>query len=171
MLVLVAGLLPALAQQPKLPPIVEIAEVEDTDGNTVIDIASCLQDGKYVYYLDVGSLAIGNEVVQISLDPVDRLFIPLGETLTESVSTMQKLLDLYNTESGTSTEIEACYAPLLPDSTRETVKVTFRRILLGRKLEFSMDRGDHILATYVSRSDFANLMSNLKAYSRMHPGQ
>ena len=36
------------------------------------------------YYLEVGNMGVGGEVIQINFDPVFVLFIPLGSTIEEA---------------------------------------------------------------------------------------
>ena len=124
---------------------------------------------KFWYYLNVGALGHGDEVLQVVFDPVSKLYIPLGETFTEAFETMEKLQELYGNEKDTVYETEGNLAPLLPTDEMETVKITTRKYLFSRKLEFSLEREDHIRATYLSKSDFNNLMFSLKVHRKLHP--
>lgn len=146
----------------KLPVIIEIAQVESGDGELILDVFSIERDGDIKYYLNVGSLGIGDEVIQINFDPLFKLFIPLGETQDEVMETLGSLQELYNETPGTSIECAGNFAPALPDDKLETVKVTLRKVLLSRKLEFALEREGYTRATYVSKSDFKNLMVNVK---------
>ena len=82
---------------------------------------------------------------------------------------MEKLQELYGNENDTVYETEGNLAPLLPTDKMETVKITTRKYLFSRKLEFSLEREDHIRATYLSKSDFNNLMFSLKVHRKLHP--
>ena len=159
------------AQDKRAPGIFEIAEVEDSDtGQTTLSFFSIrAEDGTDLYYLDVGMLGAGDDVVQVLFDPVFRLFIPMGSTLAEAVENLEELQQLFKSEPGTTREMEASFAPLLPDERRETATVTYRKIFLSKKLMFSLEREGYIRATYVSKSDLGQLVSNAKWYKRTHP--
>lgn len=62
-----------------------------------------------------------------------------------------------------------CRAAAFPTDERETVTITTRKVMLSRKLEFSLQREDYIRATYISKSDFASLVGSLKFYRKLHP--
>ncbi|MBQ9193656.1 MAG: hypothetical protein IJ156_08055 [Bacteroidales bacterium] len=158
----------AFAQEFRLPQINEIAEVENED-DTVLSLFSMARDGQTVYFLNVGQLGVGDEVFQVQFDPVFQLFIPLGGTLEASLETLGQLQELLKEPDGTVREIEACFAPAMPNASRETAKVTIHKRLFGRQLEFSLEREGYIRATYVSRSDFNSLVSSAKFYRRFHP--
>ncbi len=159
----------AFAQNNTFPAIDEIAQVENADGDLIADVFSLTRDGQTRYYLNVGALGHGDEVLQVVFDPVSKLYIPLGETFTEAFETMEKLQELYGNEKDTVYETEGNLAPLLPTDEMETVKITTRKYLFSRKLEFSLEREDHIRATYLSKSDFNNLMFSLKVHRKLHP--
>ena len=154
---------PAFAQQKSgFPQVVEIAQVESESDLVELGVFSYVLDGKKIYFLNVGTLGAGDKVLQIVIDPVTRLFIPLGETRDEVMTNVEILKAQFKKAPGTETEVTGNYAPLLPDGNNETVKVTTRKALFGRRLEFAIERDGVYLATYVSKSDFNILVSNLK---------
>jgi len=65
--------------------------------------------------------------------------------------------------------VTGCFAPAIPNENRETVTVTSRKVLFSKKLEFKIERDGVTRATYVSRSDFKNLMVNVKLNQRWLP--
>ena len=156
------------AQQKKLPVIDEIVEVEDSNGDSVLDVFAHNKDGKTVIYLNVGNLGIGDNVVQLLFDPVYKLYIPLGETFTEAMESLTEMQRLFKAEPGTVTEYTGNFAPLAPTSELESVKVTTRKGLVSRQLEFALEREGYIRATHVSKSDFSNLMANLKLNKKLY---
>ena len=160
----------AYAQKPDITRMSEIVEVESGEGEVTLSLFSVPVGDKPGYFLYVGTLGIGNAVIQFNVDPVNKLFLPLGGTLSESMETLQRLQEMYK-EPGSSCEMEACFAPLVPDDSRETVRVTSRKVLLSRQLEFTLDRGDHLRSTSVVRSDFNTLMFALKGYQKLHPDE
>ena len=141
----------------------EIIDVEDGNGEVVLSVFSMpTQDGENCYYLYAGEMGFGDEVLQINLDPISKLFIPLGKDYEETMETLQMLKERFKATPGTSIEMEGCFAPLVPNDKRETIKITTKKVLFSRKLMFSIEMEDHLRATYVSKSDFNNLMFNLK---------
>ena len=157
-----------LCAQPKrpVPPIVEIADVESSEN--ALAVFAMNADGQSAYYLNVGQLGAGDDVLQILFDPVDMLFIPLGATMSEALATLQELEALYAGEPGATLEIEACFAPVLPDQSREMATVTMKKRLFCRQLAFVLQRDGYIRSTYVTRSDFRNLMMNVKWNAKTH---
>ena len=55
-----------------------------------------------------GRLTYGDQIVQVRIDPISELFIPLGNTLEESANTLAKFQDIFKSDPGTSLEIEGC---------------------------------------------------------------
>ena len=147
----------------------ELAQVENDEGDTELEVFQMADNGQY--YLSVGHLGIGDDVIQFQFDPVFELFIPLGSTLTEAVATMEQLKDFYKNAPGTSMETNGCLCAAFPNDQWETVTVTSRKLILSRLLEFSVERDDFIRATHVARSDFNALVSSLKFYQKIHPNE
>ncbi len=162
LLVAVLGVFQAHAQKAKMPVVDEIAQVEDSDGNIVCAVFSVKKDGATHYYLDAGNLGVGNDVIQIGVDPLFKLYIPLGQTVNEAIETMEELRDRYKADNGSSIEKEGNLAPFLPNGDVETVKITTRKGILGKSLEFSLQRDGYIRANFIAKSDFGNLLTNFK---------
>lgn len=157
------------AQNPVLRQRMEITQIEE-NGNFNLEIFQMDDNGRY--YLSLGHLGIGDDIVQIQFDPVFELFIPLGETLDEAIDTMETILDLYSDlPLGESTETRGCLSAAYPNDQFETVTVTRRNSLFSRLLEFSVMRDDFVRATYVSKSNFKSLVTGLKFYKKLHPNE
>lgn len=167
--VMLACTFAAFAQGSKMPQRLEIAEIEDSDGNTTGAVFNLPQEGQNHYWLDVGTLGHGDEVIQVVIDPLSHLYIPLGDTLEEAIETLSKLKEYCKETPGTAMEMKGCLRPLLPDPEEmETVTVTARRAL-SRKLEFSVQRESYLRATYVLKSDLGSLLSSVRFYRKLHP--
>lgn len=160
----------ASAQDGGLLNIREVVSI-DKNGNTVLLLFNYPQDGQNQYYLSVGHLGIGDEIIQFHIDPAFELFIKLGTTLDESVEQLQQMSDLYKSDPGTSMEATGCLALGVPNDQFETVTVTFRQVLLTKQLEFSIKRDGYIRATNIERMDFNGMMTSLKLYRKIHPNE
>ena len=156
------------AQSVQITDFSEIAQVQ-SNGDIILDAFSVPVNGQKTYFLCVGTLGIGDDVVQVYFDPVYKLFIPLGTTLSEALETLDQMKDLYKEPEGSRFEMTGCFAPLIPDDTIETVIVTKRKLLLTNKLEFALERQGYTRATYVNRSDFSSIVSSVKLYQKLHP--
>ena len=157
----------AFAQNPVLRQRLELAEVEVDDGDAAYEVFRMEDNGQY--YLSVGHLGIGNEVIQVQFDPIFELFIPLGGTLSEAILTMNKLKALYKESPGTDMHINGCLSAAYPNDNWEDVTVTFRKMLLKNVLDFSVKRDGYIRAAYITKSEFNSLLASLKLYSKIHP--
>ncbi len=166
-LTLTAG---AFAQNTKMPLIYDIVSVSD-DSDTTLDFFSMVKDGQRQYYLCVGTLGIGDEVVQLIFDPIFKLFVPLGATLDEAMVTLEKFQALYKEPNGTSIEAEGSLSAIWPDQKVEPIKITKRKPLLSNMLEFSLEREGYLRATHIRKSDFGNLMMNARFYRSIHPNE
>ena len=119
----------------------------------------------------MGHLGIGNDVIQVQVDPLSELFIPLGGTLAEASETLNQMKDLYKREPGETIEMQGCISVLFPSDKLETVNVTSRKFLLSRMLEFSVGREGFINATHIGKSDFNSLVTTFNFYRKVHPKQ
>lgn len=156
-----------LAQNASLPMILDIASVEN-DGRE-IEVVNIPQDDVNHYYLHVGTMGIGNSIISVDIDPVDRLYVPLGENLTDAISKMEELQALYKQPKGTSMLVQASFGPLFPSETLQTVKVTRFQPLLTNYLEFMISQEDYDRVTHVSRANFNSLLTSVKIYGKIHP--
>lgn len=168
-LVLVFATIVSFGQQSKIPQRLEIAEVEINNGDVNLEVFKVPSDDGLRYFLSVGNLGIGDDVVQIQFDPIFELFIPLGNSLAEAMETLAQLQSVYKKTPGDSVEVEGCLALAFPNENRESVKVTCRKYLLRRMLEFSVEREGYIRSTHIYKSDFSSLMTSMKIYRKIHP--
>ena len=173
-LLFAAASLTVFAQTSKIPQRNEIVQISSDDEDTVnpdiFEVFDQPVDGQHHYYLSVGHLGFGDEVVQVLFDPIFELFIPLGDTLDEAIATMESLKALFKEKPGTVMEVEGCLAFGFPNSDKlEKVTVTYRKLLLSKNLMFSVEREGYIRATYVARSEFNSLVSGVKFYKKLHP--
>ena len=118
----------------------------------------------------MGTLGIGDEVFQVHFDPLFKLFIHLGGTLSEALETLRLMQAHFKEPKGTVLDLNGSFSPAFPREDRvETVTVTSRKGLLSRYLEFSLEREGYIRATYVYKSDLNAIVSGAKFYRRLHP--
>ena len=147
----------------------ELVVVEEENSNERLEIFSMEQDEGVAYYLSVGYLGMGDDFIQVYVDPFHELFIPLGSTLDEAEAVLQQIKDFYKQPKGATMEIMGCFNKFIPDDNLETVTLTRNRLLLSNQIRFSIEREDELRATFVERSSFNSLMSSLKFYRKMHP--
>lgn len=168
----------AFAQNSALRPRVEIAQVESEVGGiveTALEVFYMNDESPRMYYLSLGHLGFGNDIVQIDIDPLTELFIPLGSTVGEAVGKLEEIKALYNMENLETTELEGYFSILYPDTSNPvTVTVTRRQLLASKLLEFSVPaKGSEVLlrARHISRSDFSQIVGGVKFYKKLHPKQ
>lgn len=158
------------AQGSIIKPVYDIAELEINDGDEVLTVFNMPEEGQNHYYLCLGTLGFGDDYVQLNIDPVFQLFIPLGGTLEEAVAKMEELKEVAKQESGTVVETVGTLAIGNPSmGEEETVYVTARRTLLRRLIEFSVKRNGYLRATYISKGELGSLISTVKIYRKLHP--
>ena len=163
-------------QKPSLMrPRMELVNVEtETNGtvNTELEVFYMDDESPRVYYMSVGNLGIGGDIVQLELNPVYELFIPLGNTLEEAIAKMEEIKDFYKQPRHSTMELPGIYAVGYPGGNVRTVKLTRRQMLSSKLVEFSIPvEGDESLvwATYIGRNDFGGLLTSLKVYKKLHP--
>ena len=176
-LFLLAWSVAAFAQENKLPQRLELVTVdlelgdEDSFLSTQenLEVFNMPVDGVNHYYLSVGHLGIGDDVIQFNIDPIFELFIPIGDTVAESLEYLQGLQALFKGPKGKSMEIEGCLAAAFPDDNLEKVTVTYKKVLLTNVLAFSVERQGYIRATHIPKNQFNSLVKSLKFYRKLHP--
>lgn len=176
-LALLACSVAVYAQGTRFPQRLELVTVDLNVGNEGsflsaeenLEVFNMPKDGANHYYLSVGHLGIGDDIIQIDIDPISELFIPLGDTVAEAMDYLLKLQALYKEPKGTSMEIEGCLAAAFPNDKLEQITVTYQKVLLTNLLAFSVKRGDYIRATHIPKSQFNSLVRSLKFYRKIHP--
>ncbi|MBO4416627.1 MAG: hypothetical protein J5801_00740 [Bacteroidales bacterium] len=167
----------AVAQDFKLPQRLELATVDlqvgDDDSllraEENLEVFNMPIDGENHYYLSVGHLGIGDDVIQFNIDPIFELFIPIGDTVAEAMDNLKELQSLFKGPKGGSMEIEGCLAAAFPNDNLEKVTVTYQKVLLTKVLAFSVEREGYVRATHIPKSQFNSLISSLKLYRKLHP--
>ncbi len=145
----------------------EIASIEKENGDNSLMVFFMPEMNQY--YLCVGNLGIGDDVLQFNYDPIFDLFIPLGETLENALARLEEFKTLVKQPDGTAMETIGCLAFGYPNDELEPVTVSSYRVLLGRKLMFSVKRGEYIRATHIPKADISAIVSSVKFYRRLHP--
>ena len=161
----------AFAQDNKIPQRLEIVTIDDDDDDAVLEMFDMPTDGQSHYFLSVGHLGFGDEIIQVQLDPLFELFLPLGDTLDEAQEALGQMQDLFKQSVGTSIEVTGNLALGYPRDDREPVKVAYKRFLLSRMLEFSVERDGYMRAAHIGRADFNSLITSLKLYRKIHPNE
>lgn len=156
------------AQDSSIPVIKEIVSVEQED-EIILDLFNMPSEGENHYYLCVGALGFGDDVVQVLFDPVFKLFIPIGSSIDEALGTLDQMQALFKQPVDSFIEMPGCLAFGFPNDNLETVKITYRRPFLTRKLEFSLEREGYIRATFVSKSDLGSIVTSTKIHKKLHP--
>ena len=159
------------AQTSKIPVVKEIVSIEDENTGETVEIVNIPLDGVNRYYLDLGTMGIGNRTIQIDVDPIDRLYIPLGNNVTEALAFMGELKTLFKEPKGTMREIQGSFKPFFPGEDLETVKVYRYQPLLTNQLQFVIERDGYERVTHIDKSGFGALVSGLKLHGKMHPSQ
>mgnify|MGYP007070240319 CR=1 FL=1 len=160
----------AFSQGSILKQTIDIAEVEVND--VTVSVINIPEEGQNQYYLCVGTLGVGDDFIQLQLDPVFQLFIPLGGTLEEAQAKLGAFKAIAKEPTGTMLETVGILAignPSLGDP--EPVYVTSRRFIFERNAEFSVKRNGYIRATYISKSELGSLLSSVKLYRKIHPNE
>lgn len=163
------------AQESQFPQRNEIVRVEHED-DSIGSIPEFLEvfsqpgeNGGKHYFLSVGHLGMGDKVVQLVFDPLFELFIPLGDSLDEAIQSLEEMQALYDEPVGTGIEEKGCLAFGFPNDKLETVKVSYRKFLLSRLLEFSVEREGYIRSTHIHRSDFKAILRGVKFHKKLYP--
>ena len=159
-----------------LRPRMEIAEVETEVADMVdtqLEVFYMNDESPRMYYLSLGNLGVGTDIVQIDFDPVFELFIPLGGTLEEAVAKMEEIKGFYALPKLSTAELSGSFALAYPNDNVVTVTVTRRQLILTKLLEFSIPTGSEgiVRATHISKSDFSSLLSSVKLYRKLHPNE
>ncbi len=172
--ILFIAIIPVLsyAQEEGLPNRLEITQIEINDGQTELEVFELLKSsGEKTYWLSVGHLGIGDDIIQIQFDPIFELFIPLGDNLEDAQETMETIYSYFKKSSSNVLELQGCLAPAFPNSEFETVKIVPRRYFLSRLLQFKVERDGYIRCNHISRGEFGSLLTGLKLYRKLHPNE
>lgn len=158
------------AQTPKLQARASIAEFEDEVSHFEV-FPLDMGNGQKQYYLCLGRIYHGDDIVQVGIDPVSEMFVYLGGTMDEAIATMESMLPWFELPNGSVNEVEGIITVIQPSGKNGILKVKSLKPLLTRNLEFYEERDGYIIAASISRSAFKNLVSGVKFYRKLHPKQ
>ncbi|MBO4475155.1 MAG: hypothetical protein J5737_00320 [Bacteroidales bacterium] len=159
------------AQTSKLPVIKEITSISNENTGRTVSIVNIPVDNVNHYWLDAGNMGIGDKVVQVEVEHIYRLYIPLGDNVTDALKTMEGLKSLYKEPKGTMREIQGSFKPFLPGEGLETVQVYRHQPLLTNQLQFVIERDGYDRVAYLDKSDFNSLFSGLKFHGKLYPNE
>ena len=163
--------LAASAQMSKIPQRLEIIQIENEGDATFVELFNAPKDGQNHYFLSVGHLGIGDKVVQVYIDPLTELFVPLGGTVEEALARLEEIKDLFKMLKGQAADIETLVSMFYPGGDTVTARVVARKFLVSKVLEFSIPTGEEglVRAAFVGKSDLGGLIVSLKLYRKIHP--
>ena len=162
----------AFAQGSVLKQTLEIAEVEIDDGDILISVFNMPEGDQNQYYLCVGTLGFGDSFIQLEIDPLFQLFIPLGGTLDEAQAKLEEFKNVAKLPTGTGIETVGCLALANPSTGElEPVSVTSKRFFIQRIISFSVQRNGYVRASHVPRIDFNALVTSVNLYRKIHPNE
>ena len=160
------------AQNPSiLRPRIEIVSASDEDSGPGLEVFYMGDEDPRMYYLSLGYLAIGSEMVQVYIDPLTELFVPLGGTVEEALARLEEIKDLFKMLKGQAADIETLVSMFYPGGDTVTARVVARKFLVSKVLEFSIPTGEEglVRAAFVGKSDLGGLIVSLKLYRKIHP--
>lgn len=165
----------AFSQNKLLRPRIEIAELENDVTVDAIEMEVFYMDDESprMYYLSLGHIGIGTDIVQVDFDPVFELFVPLEGTIQEAIAKMEEIKTWFKEERLTEHELSGFFSLAYPGGDPVSIKVTSRRLLASKILEFSLPTGTDgiVRATHIGKAEFGSLLSSVKIYKRLHPKQ
>ena len=172
LLLAVAPVVSSAQENPLLKQTVEIVELDVNESNLHFSIFDMPEGDAHNYYLDLGTLGIGDAFVQLHLDPLSHLFIFLGNTLAEAQVAMDDLKAFAKQPHATIREMMGTLSVGNPlTGTPEPLYLTVRKGLLSSNVEFSIHRESAVRSTWIAKSDIGSLASSLKIYRKLHKKQ
>ena len=83
----------AFSQNKLLRPRIEIAQLENdvTIDAIEMEVFYMNDEDPRMYYLSLGHIGIGTDIVQVDFDPLFELFVPLGGTIKEAIAKMEEI--------------------------------------------------------------------------------
>lgn len=123
------------------------------------------------YFVCLGNLGVGDDVIQLNIDPVSKLFIPLGNDLDGAIEKMTALQNIFKEDLGYTTTIDGILCPILPNGEIEPIEVIHKKVILTKNLEFVVTRNGYMRSTYIPRSTINSLAGGLKFYKKLHPAR
>ena len=165
----------AFSQNKLLRPRIEIAQLENdvTIDAIEMEVFYMNDEDPRMYYLSLGHIGVGTDIVQIDFDPVFELFVPLGGTIKEAIAKMEEIKTWFKEDRLTEHELTGYFSLAYPGGDPVSIKVTSRRLLASKILEFSLPTGTEgiVRATHIGKAEFGSLLSSVKIYKKIHPKQ
>ena len=162
----------AFAQGSILKPVLTITETTIHGGPEKISVFDFPEEGQHHYFLDAGILGVGDDIIQVNIDPVFRLFVPLGNTLADAQDKLEEFIAMAKQPVGTEIETTGTLALANPSmGDYEAVYVTTRSGIFQRIVEFSIRRDTYIRGTFIAKSELKALLTGMKIYSKIHPDE
>lgn len=147
-----------------------ISEVELDNGAKHLMVFNMPEEGQNHYYVCVGTLGLGDDYIQVNIDPVSNLFLPLGDTLAEAQAKLEEIKGIAKQPVGTTFETPGCLSIGYPNGAEmEQISITHMRPLLTHLIEFSIRRNGYVRATHIAAGDFGSLIPGVKLYRKLHP--
>ena len=172
LLLAVAPVFSFAQENPLLKPTYEIVELDVNDSDVHYSIFDMPEGDVHNYFLNLGTLGIGDAFVQLHLDPLSHLFVFLGNTLAEAQVAMDDLKAFAKQPHGTTREMVGTLSVGNPlTGTPEPLYLTVRKGLVSRNVEFSIHRESAVRSTWVAKSDLGSLATSLKIYRKLHKKQ
>jgi hypothetical protein len=143
------------AQNPSiLRPRIEIVSASDEDSGPGLEVFYMGDEDPRMYYLSLGHLAVGSEMVQVYIDPLTELFVPLGATVEEALARLEEIKDLFKMPKGQAEDLET-----LKKSYTDMNEVEFSEAETGEgtKLLVAKETGED--------EDFVSFLSVYKGYT------
>lgn len=151
-------------------PTMSIVELDNDNHLGTISVFNMPEEGQNHYYLCLGPMGLGDEIIQITLDPVSQLFIPLGCSLEEAQAQLEAFKAQVTGPAGEVTEVTGVLAignPSMADP--ETITVTSRRLIFTRQLEFTAQREGYLRAAFITNSELGTMLNGVKFHRKLYP--
>lgn len=165
----------AFSQNKLFRPRIEIAQLENdvTIDAIEMEVFYMNDEDPRMYYLSLGHIGIGTDIVQVDFDPLFELFVPLGGTIKEAIAKMEEIKTWFKEDRLSERELTGYFSLAYPGGDPVSIKVTSRRLLASKILEFSLPTGTEgiVRATHIGKAEFGGLLSTLKIYKKLHPKQ
>ena len=159
-------------ENPLLKPVYEIVEIDVSDSDVHLTVFDMPEGDDHNYFLDLGTLGIGDAFLQLHLDPLSHLFIFLGNTLADAQVTLDDLKAFAKQPHGTTREMVGTLSVGNPlTGTPEPLYLTVRKGLFSRNVEFCIHRNSAVRSTWVAKSDLGSVATSLKIYRKLHKKQ
>lgn len=145
-----------------------ISSVELNDSHVEYELLYFPAEDHNDYYLNVGHVGVGDEIVQVYLDPLFTLYVKIGSSMSEAIATMEKLKEMFSTV-GSTMELEGNLGIAYPTEKTETVYITCKKPLLSKYLDFSLKRDGYLRSAACRKSEIGSLTFGLKTHSKINP--